>query len=57
MTDPQAVRDATELLIEDHGLDGALEELQERHDDVHVDDEEHDRVITALGIVKRRRGR
>lgn len=57
MTDPEAVRDATDLLIDDYGVEGALAELQERYQDVHVDDPEHDRVIAALGIVKRRRGR
>ena len=57
MTDPEGVRAATELLIEDYGLDGALEELQERYEEVYVDDEEHGKVVTALGIVKRRKAR
>lgn len=57
MTDPEGVRAATELLIEDHGIDGALEELQERHKEIHVDDEEHGKVVTALSIVKRRQAR
>jgi len=55
MTDPQPLRDAVDLLVREHGLDGALAELRRRHREVSVVDSEHDRVCAALGVVKRRR--